>query len=194
MKLKDLVEVDEFRSKAQIKDWLETNYAGVRYQINPDLSVDILPSGINMANSELRGFPFKFNKVYGVFYCYGNQLRSFHNFPRWISGDFHTDTNPISSLEGAPEYVGRGVHIEGTRFTSLHNIHKFFKEINSYITIDRKVKSHILGLMFIKGLQGVEQDSDDAAVTIINKHLPGGNPHEVQEELIDAGLSEYAKL
>jgi hypothetical protein len=53
--------------------------------------------------------------------------------------------------------------------------------------------------MEIKGLKGVidtsgSNTSNHEWIKIVNKYLPGGDIMECQDELIDAGLSEYAKL
>ena len=53
--------------------------------------------------------------------------------------------------------------------------------------------------MFIEGLQEIEfhlgNTEQKQVENIINKHLAGNrNAHDAQEELIEAGLSEYAKL
>lgn len=89
-------------------------------------------------------------------------------------------------------------------FYTLHNVHKKRNAFDGIVTVSDYIRSHILGLMLIKDLervvitrtQGVWPSFDKLvkAVEIINKHLPGGNIHEVQEELIEAGLKEFARL
>ena len=86
-----------------------------------------------------------------------------------------------------------------TKITSLHNIHKQIKHIGSTFYISNTVRSHILGVMFIKGLQRIKFHSgnteQEQVASIINKHLGGDrNIHNAQEQLIEGGLSEYAKL
>jgi len=61
------------------------------------------------------------------------------------------------------------------------------------------IKSHILGVMFIKGLLEIRIHGGNIEQVqverIINKHLAGDrNVHLAQEELLEAGLSEFAKL
>lgn len=66
-----------------------------------------------------------------------------------------------------------------SRFSAEHN----------YIT------SHVLGLMLIDGLQRVAL-GNKRVETILNSHLGKGRVGMllVQEELIDAGLEEFAQL
>ena len=69
--------------------------------------------------------------------------------------------------------------------------------------ISNPIKSHVLGLLLIDGLEEVSFESfsigADAAkhkvAQIINKHLKNGRDvFACQEELIEAGLDEYAQL
>lgn len=101
---------------------------------------------------------------------------------------------------------------------TLHNIHK--KELylqgprakvdeTGTMRIPAYIKSHILGLILIKELKRVVlyggakwgehrpegELRSEAAIAILNKHLKGDRDvHACQEELLEAGLGEYAKL
>ena len=56
------------------------------------------------------------------------------------------------------------------------------------------ITSHVLGLMLIEDLQFVEFDNKQLQ-NIINKHLKEGRDvFECQNELMEAGLDEYAQL
>lgn len=77
---------------------------------------------------------------------------------------------------------------------SLQDINKIFVEIDGMLCLRyNPIKSHVLGLIKIKKLQGVVMDNK-VAEGIINKHLPEGDIFSCQEELIDAGLEDYAQL
>jgi len=138
-------------------------------------------------------------KVLGNFYCYQTNITSLQGGPSWVGGDFSCYQTDIPSLEGGPNYVGGKLYCWGTRIPSLHNIHKQIKHIGGQLYLSNKVKSHILGVVFIKGLLeirihggNIEQDQVE---NIINKHLAGDrNVHDAQEELLEARLEEYAKL
>jgi len=116
-----------------------------------------------------------------------------------VLGNFNCYLTNISSLEGGPSYVGGDFICANTEIKSLHNIHKQIKHIGGAFSISNTVKSHILGVMFIKGLQKIEfydgNTEQKQVENIINKHLAGNrNIHLAQEELLEAGLKEYAKL
>lgn len=137
--------------------------------------------------------------VMGDFSCRSTKIKSLKGAPNYVGGYFNCEDTRITSLEGAPEHVGGFFDCRHTKIKSLHNVHKQIKYIGRDFYISHTIKSHILGVMFIKGLLGIEFISGNVeqkyVEDIINKHLAGDHdPHTTQEELIDAGFSEYAKL
>jgi len=95
--------------------------------------------------------------------------------------------------------VGGYFNCVETKIKSLHDIHKEIKHIGCRLLIPDTVTSHILGVMFIKGLLEIEIQNDNIeqkqVERIINKHLAGDrNVHLAQEELLEGGLAEFAKL
>jgi len=58
---------------------------------------------------------------------------------------------------------------------------------------DNPIKSSVLGLVKIKGLTNVIFDNKKLE-KIMNKYLPLGDIFDCQEELIEAGLEEFAEL
>lgn len=128
------------------------------------------------------------------FSCNRTPLRSLEGAPSWVGGEFSCNHTKITSLEGAPSHVGGSLYCYDTKITSLHNIHKQIKHIGSSLVLP-DIKSHILGVLFIKGLKSIDLDVNKGVEAIINKHLAGDRDiHAAQEELIDAGLEEYANL
>lgn len=137
--------------------------------------------------------------IKGSFGCDETKITSLEGAPNHVDGNFNCYMIDIKSLEGAPSYVGGNFNCSYTKITSLQNIHKQVKHIGDRFILSTTVKSHILGVMLIKGLREVvfpQGNKDQMQVaSIINKHLKGDrNVHDVQQELIDAGLSDYAKL
>ncbi|MGI0076581.1 MAG: hypothetical protein ACREAU_04140 [Nitrosopumilaceae archaeon] len=146
--------------------------------------------------TSLKGAP---KRVGRGFMCLNTNIKSLEGAPYYVGGYFDCSETNITSLEGAPSYVGSYFACHDTKITSFHNIHKQIKHIGGILTIDSAVKSHIMGLMLIKNLKieisGVKNKQLKQAIAIMNKHLAGRrNIHDCQEELIEAGLSEYAKL
>lgn len=217
MKLKDLFE--DARGKKEIVVLLKMMGVKENYTINSDLTVDVDGDvTIRMGFSQT---PLQFGRVTGNYLCSHIQtVTSLKGSPHFVGGTFNCLNTKITSLKGGPEHVGAtmncsntligsfegspsyiGGHFysgRGTKIKSLQNIHKQIKHIGGIFQIPDTIKSHVLGLMFIKGLKEVRLLSDlggkKQVQNIINKHLPGGDVHDVQQELIEAGLSEYAKL
>lgn len=93
--------------------------------------------------------------------------------------------------------------------TSLHNIHKIVKECERITFNMCPIKSSIVGLMLINGLKKVDFGITDEMVEahpkdgayndleeIIRNNLTKNpkDPLEFQDELVDGGWPEYAKL
>ncbi len=133
--------------------------------------------------------------VNGSFFCSYNKLTSLKGGPSSVGGNFNCYNNKLTSLEGAPSSVGGNFNCYNNNLTSLHNIHKQIKHIGRWVAFeDNPIKSHVLGLLLIDGLQKVFLDNMKVRV-IINKHLKGDRDiFACQEELIEAGYEEYAQL
>jgi len=112
-------------------------------------------------------------------------------------GNFICHSNRLTSLEGAPSSVGGAFYCSDNQLTSLEGIHLQIKKIGGkFYCIDTRLKSHVLGLLLIKGLTRAELD-DTRVEAVLNKHLPSRGMRDVleaQEELIEAGLEEFAQL
>jgi len=138
-------------------------------------------------------------KVLGNFNCSHTNITSLEGGPSYVGGNFSCYGTNITSLEQVPSWVGGHFNCVVTKITSLHNIHKQIKHIGGQLYLSNTVKSHILGVMFITGLDKIEIDKGNKiqkqVENIINKHLADDrNVHLVQEELLEAGLKEFAKL
>jgi hypothetical protein len=58
------------------------------------------------------------------------------------------------------------------------------------------IKSHVLGVLLIHGVTEIKMDNNEVQ-NILNGHLPSKGMESVlecQDELIEAGFDEYAKL
>ena len=113
--------------------------------------------------------------------------------PEGVIGRFNCSNLYLTSLEGAPSSVGGSFSCYSNRLTSLHNIHKQIKYIGSFADLSyNPITSHVLGLLLIDGLKDVDNKKVER---IINIHLKNGRDiFACQEELIEAGLEEYAQL
>lgn len=150
-----------------------------------DLKIDgkiVAPNGVRREKWE------------GNLRCRNRQLTSLEGAPNHVGGDLVCSGNQLGSLKGAPEYVGDDFMCHNNQLTSLEGIHEQMLEIKGFAKfLNNPIKSHVLGLLLIKGLKSVEFD-DQQLADIINKYLPLGDVMECQNELIDAGLEEFAQI
>ena len=134
----------------------------------------------------------------GYFDCSGNQLTSLEHGPTSVGGDFWCKHNQLTSLEHGPTSVGGDFYCGYNKLTSLKDVHKHVKQMNGEFWVtNNPIKSHVLGLLLIKGCTSVELGNKEVQ-NIINKYLPNTRGHkavaECQDELIEANLDEYAQL
>jgi hypothetical protein len=132
--------------------------------------------------------------VGGVFDCNSNELTTLKGAPTSV-GCFYCSCNKLTSLEGAPQRIMQAFSCTDNKVTSLKGIHKHIKYVGTYMNLrGNPIKSHVLGLLKIDGLQEVFLDKKKVQ-DIINKHLKGDRDiFACQEELIEAGYPEYAQL
>lgn len=161
---------------------------GERDYLDADGDLNIVSQGL----TSLEGAP---KRVPGTVYAGYNDLTNLKGGPEYVGGDFIVSGNPLVSLEGAPTSIRGCFKCENTKITSLHNIHKQVKFIGEYFLLtDTKITSCILGVLLIDGLQLV-QLSNKPVQNILNGHLRGDRDvFACQEELIEAGFEELAKL
>ena len=104
-----------------------------------------------------KGKPIAGAKVVGYFDCYNTKIKSLEGGPSWVGDYFSCSYTKITSLEGGPSYVSGNFYCYDIQhLTSLHNIHKQIKHIGHTLSLSNTIKSHILGVMFIKGLEKIE--------------------------------------
>lgn len=190
--------------------------------INPDLTVDCSGNISFIENSQITHFPIKFGKVSGTFKIINiPMLESLQGCPNTVGGGFIVQRTSIKSFVGCPARVGTSttlssdlissteglpLHVGGTLYLSavpniisFHNIHKHCKYIQNLLEIDAtKVRSHVLGVLLIKGLRGLKHTWGNDGTDwrqIINSHLQKDRDIiACQHELIEAGYEEYARL
>lgn len=97
--------------------------------------------------------------IKGNFYSVGDELTSLEGAPTRVDRYFSCAKNKLTSLDFAPSYIGEDFFCYENKLKSLHNIHKIIKHIGGDANFeDNPIKSHILGLLLIDGLQRVYFD------------------------------------
>lgn len=118
------------------------------------------------------------------------------------------DECAFTSLEGCPQVMHDSLEVQGNKITNLKGIGKnYLRHCYGRIELQNNpVESHVLGLMNVIGLMRVEfipTSLDDHPLTIpliqltkiANDHLRGSKDFlDFQEDLISAGLKDYAKM
>lgn len=135
-------------------------------------------------------------RVNGDFNCYSNRLVSLVGAPSYVE-TLDCRANQITSLEGAPSRINGNFYCHTNKLASLKDIHLHTKYIGMSIFLQNNpIRSHVLGLLLIDGLQDVLM-TNGPLQAIIRKYLPSDGIESAllcQEELIMAGLEEYAQL
>lgn len=127
------------------------------------------------------------------------------------------NNNQLISLEGLQNSKFNQISIENNRnLTSLKDVHKHLSQGVVQISLNQPIKSNILGALKLPALRIIEDylydsslsvnpfnkfiikdfDNTKNAIKIINKYLLTEERDiiECQEEMIEVGLKEYAKL
>ena len=190
-------------------------------------SFKVWMNGLAESVSNLVGGPEDVEEDYIVQLCLG--IKSTEGLPKSLSGgrlelscpnleDFSHIPKEVKSL-----MIGHTLHFteEHLQFLpahseeidfsmlgnlhSFHNIHKYVKSTKKIGAYEVKIKSSILGLSMISGLEEIDEcffdvNSDDkdwpteGIIDIVNKYIGTHDVFEFQEELVDAGFNELAKL
>ena len=161
-----------------------------------DLNIEYSAGDFNCSDTWLKSLKGAPSHVGGDFYCSHNKLTSLTGAPSHVGNDFSCASNELTSLEGAPSHVGGGFYCHSNKLTSLKDVHKHIAEIKGeFCALDNPIKSHVLGLLLIKGVTRVYLDNEQVA-KILNRHLGKGRAGMLmaQEELIEAGLEVFAQL
>jgi len=83
--------IKEYNSFKDI-DAICQRYGITNYTINNGL-VDV--ESVNLASRKLTKLPLQFGKVTGNFFCGNNQLTTLEGAPKWVGGGFYCSFNPL---------------------------------------------------------------------------------------------------
>lgn len=197
--------------------WL-VDHGITRYSFNQNGEVDV-DGDVHVLRESETELPVKFGTINGDFMCSASEYTSLKNTPHTVRGDFffnhaqlssvaggpqtventlcYSGNTNITSLEGATPIVGEHLYLTNmTSLKSLQGIHKQIRQMNGIIDLDETpIESHILGVLMIRGCREIKKLSNSKVAEIINKHLKGDRDvHLCQDELIDAGFAQFARL
>ena len=156
----------------------------------------------------LKGFPRRIvNDEFNLSVRYCENLRDFSDIPKKLEKCTigKTEHFTVENLKDLPSDVEILSLDQLPNLTSLHNIHKFVKNAKRLSLYQTKIFSSILGLAMITGLNEVEESfydvnnedkswPTDGIIPIVEKYMGTQEVFDFQEELVEAGFKELAKL
>jgi len=155
----------------------------------------------------IRGFPTKIGNDMNLSIRFCKNFKDFSGIPEKL-GNFNlssTEHFTNDNLKDLPKEVDTLSLDQLPKLTSLHNIHKYVKSAKRITLYQTKIFSSILGLAMINGLNEVEESfydvnnedkswPTDGIIPIVEKYIGSHDVFEFQEELVDAGFTELAKI
>jgi len=90
---------------------------------NPDGTYSC-DSDVDLSEMGLTELPVRFKEVKGNFNCSYNKLTTLKGAPEYIGGYFSCYENNLTTLEGAPEVVGGSFYCYGNNLTTLEGAPK----------------------------------------------------------------------
>jgi hypothetical protein len=181
----------------ETEKWLRS-HAIAKWHINEDGIVDVAG---NVQLNDFQGLvlPIQFGIVSGYFDIYNIPLTSLKGCPLHVGGYFDCGNTEITSLQYAPSVINGNLLCSNTKIKSFSGTDKIVKQIDGYIECYNDIEgyrpTHILGLLLIKGVRRFFIDGTNGPIsTIMNKYVGTGDILSAQDELIDAGFTDQARL
>jgi hypothetical protein len=171
MKLREVAKVPYPPEMEQVR-WMK-RLRVENYTVRADGTVDV--DGDAIITSEQYHGPFTLPVQFGI-----------------VQGEFGCYVPTVTSLRGMPERIGndfacRYIH-------SFHGVETIIKYIGRSVYID-PTATHILGFLLIEGIRNFAIDGTGGKLNkIMNKYKGTGDIISAQDELIDAGFKEQARL
>jgi hypothetical protein len=179
---------------AAIEKWLRFHKIK-KWTIKDNGVVDVNDK-VNILHMLEHELPVQFGTVMGSFDIFNTGLSTLKGCPKFVGGYFDCGNTMISSFEHAPLQT-RNFMCNNVPITSFSGIHRVLKQVNGYFECmdedSSRPPTHILGLLLIPGIQEIYFDSPIVS-TIMTRHAKTKNVLMAQEELIQAGFAEQARL
>lgn len=184
------------QAKAALEQWLS------RHSVSAD-EYEISNNRLNIKKDFVLSdatIPVPLGQIDGDFKMNNPEVSSMENAPTVVKGDFECSDTKLASLEGLNVEVHGNVDLTGnTQLKQLTDIHHHFKKIGGgemWIDLGQDPENERggMGMVLIKGLTSVAL-VEGAVEELFNKCLEGEiDLFDLQEELIDGGFSQYARV
>lgn len=148
----------------------------------------------------LEGCPEKISGDFTLNDCH--HITSLEHAPKEVGKTYKVEAcNSLSSIQGLASTIGKHLMLRDNRsLKSLAGISKILKSVGGKLDVSgSRFTSSIMGLLLIKGFTGISYQFGPAEATkafeiVFKCRDEGKDAIECQDALIDAGLSEFAKL
>ena len=109
------------------KDWLDkcstNHWRGGKWNLNPKTGLVDVDGNFFCEEQKLKDFKgVRFGSISEDFYCSDNRLTSLEGAPQSVGRNFDCSENRLTSLKGAPQSVGDGFYCSDNRLTSLEGV------------------------------------------------------------------------
>ena len=122
--------LDDVLQPYSVEEFVQKRLKAGRCTLNDDGTYSC-EGDVNLCELGLKKLPVKFREVEGSFACSKNHLTSLEGAPKYVGGGFDCHNNQLTSLEGAPEYVG-GYFDCASNPVSVEELHRTIKR--DYLT------------------------------------------------------------
>jgi hypothetical protein len=157
--------------RTAVKAWLDSHSID-NFRIASDGIVNV-NGPVTIKQYRTWNLPLQFGEVRGRF-----------NFFRGSS---------VVTFEGFPHTVRGMVDLSTSEIKCLHGIDKIMKRVDGTFATTYKA-THLLGLLLIEGIIKIDIDDGGQIDAILNKYVGTGDIISAQDELLDAGFKDQARL
>ena len=183
-------------TRPQLESWLKD------LDVNPDQYEVVngrlnIKTSVSLVDQEYTQLPVPFGKIDGDFEVVMPTLKTLKNFPNQVEGSLiimHTEIEDLNELEVD---VRDGVYMTSNKkLQNFRKVHKHIKSVGAGITVDIAFgTSGGLGFLLIPGIESIQVPIDSKVAKIMQKHFDeDADLLDIQEELIDAGFKNIARI
>lgn len=161
------------------------------YTINNDGSIDV-KGNVEFPNwsiKDLGRLPLKFNKVTGWFECNRNGLTTLEGAPQYVGKSFSIYDNDVTTFKGGPKYVGGRFDCAMNPLTTL----AYFPEVVKGWVICFNTgtsKPNMLPKVYNKLRLGMKKPEKDIFFKFIHKYDVYDHNGELDEEMFNALIED----
>lgn len=111
-----------------------------------------------------------------------------------VQESFRCGTTSLTDLRWLPSWIGGTLDVSATGILSFAGISKYVAHVGNTIMFASVPPTHCLELLLIGGAPGFVSSSNNPIADILNKYRGTGDILACQDELIDVGYIDQARL